>query len=108
MALLNLFVLLVDSLIELICMHFCIELTLLLFFQFFVCEMILFFFTIHFLCVAATCFKKGLVDTTFDLICSCLDTQGLLKPGKQVIMQFCLVYGDKCIRDVMKTNPSGS
>lgn len=33
MALLNLFVLLVDSLIELICMYFCIELTL-LFFQF--------------------------------------------------------------------------
>lgn len=34
MALLNLFVLLVDSLIELICMYFCIELTLLLFFSF--------------------------------------------------------------------------
>lgn len=31
MALLNLFVLLVDSLIELICMYFCIELTLLFF-----------------------------------------------------------------------------
>lgn len=33
MALLNLFVLLVDSLIELICMYFCIELTLLFFFS---------------------------------------------------------------------------
>lgn len=37
MALLNLFVLLVDSLIELICMYLCIELTLLLFFFSFGC-----------------------------------------------------------------------